>query len=69
MTEEIVGKITVTYAIKMYKRYRHNTSLLLNEKRYVMEAFWRHCELANECLRTYDDWLFEYFFSGFEVKK
>ncbi len=57
---------TLSEAIKFYRKYRYNREKLLDEKRYIMEAFWEHCEREKEKAMRYRDWLFEYYFSAFE---
>lgn len=52
-------------AIKLYKKYRYNRSLLQTERRYVMEAFWKHCEKDKENAERFQDWLFDYYFYEF----
>ena len=66
--EKGVGKMTlsISESIKLYKKYRYNRSLLLDEKRYVMEAFWKHIEKEKEDSMSYVDWLFDYYLSKFE---
>lgn len=60
--------VTVSCAIMLYKKYRYNRYLLQTEKRYVIEAFWKHCETEKEDSMRYQDWLFDYFFKEHEVK-
>jgi len=43
-------------------------SLLMDEKRYVLEAYLKCCETEKEDAMNYKDWIFDYFFSGFEVE-
>jgi len=60
--------VTVKCAIGLYKKYRYNRSLLLTEKRYVMEAFWKHTETEKDNAMSYRDWLFDYYFKEHEVR-
>lgn len=56
----------ISEAIKLYKKYRHNRSLLSHEKLYVMEAFWKHCDKEKDKAMRFVDWLFDYYLSKFE---
>ena len=60
--------VTVSCAIMLYKRYRYNRDLLLAEKRYVLEAFWKQIKTEKEDSMGYQDWLFDYYFKEHEVK-
>lgn len=59
-------RFTISEAIKLYKKYRHDRSLLSDEKRYVIEAYWKYCEKEKDKAMRYVDWLFDYYFSKFE---
>lgn len=59
--------MSVSEAIKLYKKYRHDMSLCHTEKLYVMEAFWKHCKKEKEGAIKFQDWLFDYYFSKFEL--
>ena len=59
--------LTISEAIELYKKYRCNRNLLQNEKRYVMEAYWKYCEKEKYDAITYQDWIFNYYFSYFEA--
>ena len=49
-------------AVKFYKKYRYNPSMLQVDKRYIIELFWKHCHQKKEQRMAFEDWFFDYCF-------